>query len=92
LESSLGDADGDEDDTELPHSPEISILPIPRDDPTSASPISESTFPVVGRGKVEVEEALERAESVLAGKHEEVAIDDDQLATPSSVSPLHAEL
>ncbi|KAI9451930.1 hypothetical protein BJY52DRAFT_1084603, partial [Lactarius psammicola] len=63
LESSLGGVDGDEDakqDTELPQSPEVSILPIPGDDPDSASPISESDFPVVGRGKVEVEEALER--------------------------------
>ena len=96
LESSLGDVDGDEDaeerNTELPQSPEVTLLPIPRDDPNSASPILESDFPVVGRGKVEVEEALERAESVLAGKQEEVAIEDDQSATPSSVSPLHAEL
>jgi len=92
LESSLGDMGGDEDaeqDTELPQSPEVSILPIPRDDPNL---ISESDFPVVGRGKVEIEEALERAESVLAGKHEEVDIENDQSATPSSVSPLHAEL
>jgi len=102
LESSLGGVDGDEDaeqDTELP---QVSILPIPGDDPNSASPISESDFPVVGRGKVEVEEALERAESILAEKHAEVTIEDEvdqsaprldtSTAAPSSVSPLHAEL
>ncbi|KAH9066904.1 hypothetical protein EDB87DRAFT_1588862 [Lactarius vividus] len=104
LESSLGGVDGDEDaekDTELPQSPEVSILPIPGDS-NSASPISEIDFPVVGRGKVEVEEALGRAESVLAGKHAEVVIEDEvdqsaprldtPTATPSSVDPLHAEL
>lgn len=105
LESSLGDVDNDEDaeqDTELPQSPEVSILPIAGDDPNSAFPISERDFPVVGRGKLEVEEALKRAESVLAGKHEEDATEDeaDQLAprldtssaVPSSVNPPHAEL
>ncbi|KAH8996110.1 hypothetical protein EDB86DRAFT_3077256 [Lactarius hatsudake] len=105
LESSLEGVDGDEDaekDTELPQAPEVSILPIPGNDPNSASPISESDFPVVGRGKVEVEEALRRAETVLAGKHAEVAIEDEvdqsaprldtPTAAPSSVNPLHAEL
>ncbi|KAH9074872.1 hypothetical protein EDB83DRAFT_2515717 [Lactarius deliciosus] len=105
LESSLEGVDGDEDtdkDTELPQSPEVSVLPIPGNDPNSASPISESDFPVVGRGKVEVEEALRRAEAVLAGKHAEVAIEgevdqsaprlDTPTAAPSSVSPLHTEL
>ena len=105
LGSSLGDVDGDEDvepDTGLPQSlDDVSILPIPVDDSTSAFPISESDFPVVGRGKVEVEEALERGESVLTGKHEEVPMDDEvdraprmhtPTATPSSMSPLHAEL
>lgn len=105
LESSLEGADGDEDaekDTELPPSPEVSILPIPGNNPNSPSPISESGFPVIGRGKVEVEEALGRAESVLAGKHAEVAIEDEvdqsaprldtPTAAPSSVNPLHAEL
>lgn len=105
LGSSLGDVDGDEDvepDTGLPQSlDEVSILPIPVDDSISAFPISESDFPVVGRGKVEVEEALERGESILTGKHEEVPIDNEvdraprmhtSTAAPSSVSPLHAEL
>jgi len=105
LGSALGEMNGDEDveqDTGLPQSPDkVSILPIPGDDSTSAFPISESDFPVVGRGKVEVEEALERAESVLTEKHEEVPTDDEvdpaphmdtSTATPSSVSPLHAEL
>jgi hypothetical protein len=105
LGSSLGDVDGDEDvekDAGLPQSPdEVSILPIPWDDSNSAFPTSESDFPIVGRGKVEVEEALGRAESVLIGKHEEVPIDDEvdrapridtPTAAPSSVSPLHVEL
>ena len=97
LENSLGDDDGDEDaeqDTELPHSPEISILPIPRDDPNTNSPILEGDFPVVGRGKMEVEEALERAEGVLAGKHEEVAIEDEDEFDPDAtlLGPYHAEL
>ncbi|KAI9440776.1 hypothetical protein H4582DRAFT_1495394 [Lactarius indigo] len=105
LESSLEGVDGDEDaekDTELPRSPEVSILPIPEDDPNSVSPISEIDFPAVGRGKVEVEEAFGRAESVLEGEHAEVAIEDevDQSAprldtptiVPPSVNPLHAEL
>lgn len=105
LGSSLSDRDGDEDvekDAGFPQTPaEVSILPIPTDDSNSAFPISENDFPVVGRGKVEVEEALGRAESVLTGKDEEGPIDDEvdraprmdtPTAAPSSVSPLHAEL
>lgn len=105
LGSSLGDVGSDEDVEKyagLTQSPdEVSILPIPGDDSISAFPISESDFPIVGRGKVEVEEALGRAESLLTGEHDEVPIDDEvdraprmdtPTAAPASVSPLHAEL
>jgi hypothetical protein len=97
--------DGDvntEYDTEVPQSPEVTILPIPGHDANTALPISVSEIPVVGRDKVEIEEALKRAKSALDGKHEDVAIEDDadqltprldtSATTPSSVSALHVEL
>lgn len=104
LGSSLDEVDGDEDlekDAGLPQTPdEVSIFPIPGDDSNSGFPISENDFPVVGRGKMEVEEALGRAESVLTREHKEVPIGevdraprmDTSTTAPSSVSPSHAEL
>ncbi len=97
LESSLANMDGDvntEYDTEVPQSPEVTILPIPGHDPNTALPILVSEIPVVGRGKVEIEEALERAKIFLDGKHEDVA-EADQSASrldPSSASAPHVEL
>lgn len=81
------------------HPPEFSILPIPEDESNSATPILESEFPVVGRGKAEVEEAFARAEAVMDGEHPQDSTDDEvgpglvtPTAVPPSASPLHEEL
>jgi hypothetical protein len=85
--------------------PEVSILPIPGEESNPATPILGSEFPVVGRGRAEVEEALARAEAVVDREHSQDvghSTDDETngagpgLVTPTvvppSVSPLHAEL
>jgi len=82
--------------------PEVSILPIPEDDSNPATPISGSEFPVVGRGKAEVEEAFARADAVMDGEHPQDSTGEEtkgvgpDLATPTAVpsspSPLHEEL
>ncbi|KAI0281110.1 hypothetical protein BGY98DRAFT_1095056 [Russula aff. rugulosa BPL654] len=81
--------------------PEVSILPIPEDEPNTATPILGSEFPVVGRGKAEVEEAFARAEAVMDGEHPQDSTDDENgvgpgLVTPTAVPPsasqLHEEL
>jgi hypothetical protein len=82
--------------------PEFSILPIPEDESNPATPILESEFPVVGRGKAEVEEAFARAEAVMDGEHPQDNIDDETngvgpdlvtpTAVPPSASPSHEEL
>jgi hypothetical protein len=93
----------DEEETEQVseshQSPEFSILPIPEDDSSPATPISGSELPVVGRGKAEVEEAYTRAEVVMDREHPQDSTDDEtnragltQTDLPPSVSPLHAEL
>lgn len=99
LGSSLGGVTSDEDveqDTGMPQSPdEISILPIPGDESDTAFPILESDFPAIGRGKVEVEEALERAASAVTGAHDEVPMDDDDDDddwAPRMGTPITAEL
>jgi hypothetical protein len=82
--------------------PQVSILPIPEDKSNLATPILGSDFPVVGRGKAEVEEAFARAEPVLDGEHPQDSTDDETngvgpglvtpTAVPPSASPLHEEL
>ena len=86
--------------------PEVSILPIPEDETNPATPILGSEFPVVGRGKAEVEEAFARAEAVMDmdmdGEHPQDSTDDETngvrpglvtpTAVPPSASPLHEEL
>jgi hypothetical protein len=87
---------------ELHQPPEVSILPIPEDESNPATPILESEFPAVGRGKAEVEEAFARAEAVMDGEHPQDSTDDETsgvgpglvtpAAVPPSASPLHEEL
>jgi hypothetical protein len=87
---------------ESPHPPEVSILPIPKDESNPATPILGSEFPIVGRGKAEVEDAFARAEAVMDGEHPQDSTDDDTdgvgpglvtpTAVPPSASPLHEEL
>jgi hypothetical protein len=82
--------------------PEVSILPIPEDESNTAAPILGGEFPVVGRGKAEVEEAFARAESVIDEEHPQDSTDDEtngvvpslvtQTAVAASASPLHEEL
>jgi hypothetical protein len=82
--------------------PEASILPIPEDESNPTTPILGSEFPVVGRGKAEVEEAFARAEAVMDGEHPLDSTDDETngvgpglvtpTAVPPSASPLHEEL
>jgi hypothetical protein len=99
------DEEESEQGSESHPSPEVSILPIPGDESNPVTPILGSEFPVVGRGKAEVEEALARAEAVVDGElSQEIghSTDDEtngagpSLVTPTavapSVSPLHAEL
>jgi hypothetical protein len=99
------DEEESEQGSESNPSPEVSILPIPGDESNPVTPILGSEFPVVGRGKAEVEEALARAEAVVDGElSQEIghSTDDEtngagpSLVTPTavapSVSPLHAEL
>ncbi|KAI0251393.1 hypothetical protein BJV78DRAFT_1282460 [Lactifluus subvellereus] len=97
-----------EQDVESLQPPQVSILPVPSDDESDhAAPILRSDFPVIGRGKAEVEEAVARAEDVLdrGDSQEEVAGSSaDEInevgpglvtstTVPSSTSPpLHAEL
>jgi hypothetical protein len=87
---------------ELHQPPEVSILPIPEDESNPATPILESEFPAVGRGKAEVEEAFARAEAVMDGEHPQDSTDDETsgvgpglvtpAAVPPSASPLREEL
>lgn len=87
---------------ESDHPPEVSILPIPEDESNPATPILESEFPVVGRGKAEVEEAFARAEAVMDGEPQQDSTDDETnevgpgLVTPTAVPPsaslIHEEL
>jgi hypothetical protein len=88
-------------DFEMPPSPEVSILPIVGDEPDPATPISESEFPVVGRGKAEVEEAFARADAALdqelSQTFEHTPSDGTSEAEPSAVAspsmtPIHEEL
>lgn len=82
--------------------PEVSILPIPEDKPNPATPILGSEFPVVGRGKAEVEEAFARAEAVMDGEHPQDGANGETngggpglvspTAVPPSASPSHEEL
>jgi hypothetical protein len=104
----MADEEEVEHDVESPQSPEVSILPVPSEDgPDPAAPVFRSEFPIIGRGKAEVEEAFARAEDILDGSHgqEEVTgsttTDETNEAgpglgnpttVPSSASPLHAEL
>ena len=67
------DDDGTELDDETPMSPEVSILPIAGDEPDPATPILASEFPIVGRDKVEVEDAFARADAVLDGEHSQTS-------------------
>jgi len=98
------DEEETEQDSESHQSPEVSILPIPEDESNSATPILGSEFPMVGRGKVEVEEALARAGGVVDRENSrEVghSTDDETdkaqplvppTVVPPSVSAIHAEL
>ena len=93
-----------EQDSESHRSPDVTILPIPEDESNSGTPILGSEFPIVGRGKAEVEEALARAEAVVdREKLREVghSTDDETneaqppvppTVVPPSVSAIHAEL
>jgi hypothetical protein len=93
------------DDVETPMPPEVSILPIAGDEPDPATPYLGSELPVVGRGKVEVEDAFARADAVLDGEHSQRPDDstvdgssevESSLVTPTVVPPpmssLHEEL
>jgi hypothetical protein len=97
----------DDDETELddetPMSPEVSILPIAGDEPDPAAPILASEFPVVGRDKIEVEDAFARADAVLDGEHSQIHTPSDgsseaesspvtPVVVPPSTSPSHEEL
>jgi hypothetical protein len=73
-----------------------------QDESNPTTPILGSEFPVVGRGKAEVEEAFARAEAVMDGEHPLDSTDDETngvgpglvtpTAVPPSASPLHEEL
>ncbi|KAI0064067.1 hypothetical protein BV25DRAFT_336449 [Artomyces pyxidatus] len=54
--------------------PEVSILPIPGDQPEPEAPVLEEPSPIIGRGKAEVEEALARADSAIEEKGAEPLI------------------
>lgn len=96
----FGSLSGDTVDEE--DSPEVSILPIPEDESSIATPPLGSEFTVVGRGKAEVEEAFARAEAVVDGEHLQGSTDDETngdgpgpvmpTVVPPSVSPSHEEL
>jgi len=99
------DEEETEQGSESYQSPEVSILPIPGEESNPGTPILGSEFPVVGRGKAEVEEALARADAVVDREHsqEDGHSTDDETdgpgpgpitptVVPPSVSPLHAEL
>jgi hypothetical protein len=99
------DEEETEQDPESHQSPDVSILPIPEDESNSATPILGSEFPMVGRGKVEVEEALargggfaDRENSREVGHSTDEETDKAQplvpptVVPPSSVSAIHAEL
>jgi hypothetical protein len=88
-------------DVETPPFPEVSILPIVGDEPDPATPILENEFPVVGRGKAEVEEAFARADAALNQEHSEVfehTPDDgiseaeSSMVAPPSMTQIHEEL
>jgi len=90
-----------EHDVETPPSPEVSILPIAGDQPDPATPILESEFPVVGRGKAEVEEAFARADAALDQEHSQVfehapadgtSEAESSVIAPPSMTPIHEEL
>lgn len=80
--------------------PEVSILPVPSDDES----VLRSDFPIIGRGKAEVEEAVARAEGVLGrgdGQEEVAGGTADEVGpglvtsntvASSTIPPLHAEL
>jgi hypothetical protein len=102
FDSLSGDTMDEEENEHVSEShqpPEVSILPIPEDE---SNPILGSEFPVVGRGKAEVEEAFARAEAVMEGEHPQDSTNDETngvgpglvtpTAVPPSVSPLHEEL
>jgi hypothetical protein len=88
-------------DLEMPSSPEVSILPIVGDEPDPATPILQSEFSVVGRGKAEVEEAFARADAALDQEHSQVfehALADgtgeaeSSVVAPPNMTPIHEEL
>jgi hypothetical protein len=96
-----------EQDVESLQPLEVSILSVPSEDESDpAAPVFGSEFPVIGRGKAEVEEALARAEDILDRDHgqQEVvgsttgeANEAPGLGNPATVpsstpSVLHAEL
>ena len=80
--------DTDHDVETPPLSPEVSILPIPGDEPNPAAPVLGSEFAVVGRGKAEVEE---RADAVSDQEHSQVlghtSADGTNKAESSQISP-----
>ena len=104
FDSLSGDVNEEENEEvfESHQPPEVSILPIPEDKSNPTTPILGSEFPVIGRGKAEVEEALARAEAVVVGEHLQDGTDDETngvgpgLVTPTAVPPssslLHEEL
>jgi hypothetical protein len=89
-----------EQDVESLQPPEVSILPVPSDDES----VLRSDFPIIGRGKAEVEEAVARAEDVLGrgdGQEEVAGGTADEVGPGlvasntvplSTIPPLHAEL
>jgi hypothetical protein len=83
--------DADHDVETPPLSPEVSILPIPGDEPNPAAPVLGSEFAVVGRGKAEVEEAFARADAVSDQEHSQVlghtSADGTNEAESSQISP-----
>lgn len=90
-----------EHDVETPPFPEVSILPIVGDEPNPATPIVESEFPVVGRGKAEVEEAFARADAALNQEHspafehtpdDETSEAESSMAAAPSMPQIHEEL
>jgi hypothetical protein len=105
FDSLSGDTMDEEENEQVLEShqpPEVSILPIPEDVSNPTTPTLGSEFPVVGRGKAEVEEAFARAEAVMDGEHLQDSADDETngvapgLVTPTAVPPsassLHEEL
>lgn len=94
FDSLHGDTMNGEDadhDFETPQSPEVSILPIPGDEPNPAAPVLGSEFTVVGRGKAEVEDALARADAVSDQEHSQAlghtSADGTNAAESSHISP-----